>query len=658
MHKNTFRPTPLVQACRLAIAALALAGGSAQADSFTLPNGVEGQWSLNATMGASWRAADRDIMLVAAPNGGFAGVGNGQDDGNLNFNKGSAFTSGPKLSGELQLKQDNYGLFLRANAWYDATLHSKKVEHGSFANRYIKDRKLSDAGFYPASKFDGVALADAYVFGTFELAENMPLTVKAGNQVLNWGESTFIPGVNGMGAFDLSAARRPGAQVKEILRPLQMVSANLGLGNGLSFEAFYQYKWNRTVIDGCGTYWSPADSLNCGSGAVVFGDSVGNDKKQYDGVPILGALPPALLAAMGGAGLGATPINFRVGRAAETRPKDGGEFGLSSHYFASSISTDFGLYYTNYHPRVPFVSVVKTASDAPSIYSGQYAQVFNNLKNFFAAQGNAAAAKQFGTLAAFPAAQINWGYGTENTHAIGLSAATEVAGFSLFGEMSLTKGVPVQINVPDLLVGSVLRVGPQAAMGVTMHDPAVADGTLVKGYDLKDKSQIQMSFVRIMPQLLGASALTVVGEVGMQHWNGIGDPATSTRYGRGFLYGFGPTKALGGTCAGINTVVAYCENEGYATANAWGYRLQAELNYPNVVAGINLKPKLFWSHDVKGYSADSTFIKDRQTLGMVLRADYNNKYYTEVSLTKYNKNAKYDAMHDRDYYSFVAGINF
>ena len=92
----------------------------------------------------------------------------------------------------------------------------------------------------------------------------MPLTVKLGNQVVNWGESLFISGgINQYGAVDVPAARRPGSQVKEILLPIPQISASLGVADGVSIDAFYQLKWTRTVLDGCGTYFSFGDVLNC-----------------------------------------------------------------------------------------------------------------------------------------------------------------------------------------------------------------------------------------------------------------------------------------------------------------------------------------------------------------------------------------------------------
>ncbi len=653
------RPTVLAGACRLVLLALGMmTGQGAQAGTFVLDNGIEGQWSLNTTLGASWRASERDPNLVSGANGGTAGVGNGHDDGNLNFNKGTAYSSAPKATAELQLKKDNLGLFVRATGWYDHTLKDQGVAHGSYANAYVPGAKLDDSAYASLSTFSGVALADAYVYGTFELADNLPLSLKLGNQVLNWGESAFIPGINAMGAFDLTAAHRAGAQVKEILRPLPQLTANLGLGNGLSLEAFYQLKWKPTVLDGCGTYWSLADSLNCGGGATVFGDSAGNDQAQYNGVPLFGLVPAGLRNAVGAGALAATPINFRLNRVDDIKPRDDGQFGVAAHYFANAISTDFGAYFANYHARTPSLTVVKTASPAPSIYSGQYSAAFGAIAKALGSAGQTAAAKQFGLLGAFPGASLGWSYGAEDIKVLGLSAATEAGGFSLFGEASYTRGIPLQINGVDLVIGTVLGVGPQAAMAKFIRDPSVAAGSPGAGYERKDKSQIQMSFVRILPQVLGASSASVIGEVGAQHWSGIGDPSTSTRYGRAFLFGFGPTAALGGTCAGLNPYAPYCENAGYATSNAWGYRLQGELSYSDVFAGVNLKPKLFWSHDVSGYSGDGTFVKDRQVLGTVLRADYNNNYYAELSYTRYNHNAKYDVLHDRDNVSFVVGINF
>ncbi|MTW12159.1 DUF1302 family protein [Pseudoduganella eburnea] len=633
----------------LAVAA-ALASPLAHADTFTTDNGLEGRWSLNTSIGTSIRMKDADKNLISVVNGGTAGAG--ADDGNLNFGKHDAYSTVGKLTAEFQLKGDTYGLFARGFAWYDYTLKNSNMPHGSFNNAYVPNTQLSDHGFDQLSTFDGAALADAYVFANWDVS-GKPLSVKLGNQVVNWGESLFVPGINAMGAFDTSAARRPGAQVKEILRPQPALLANLGLGNGVSVEAFYDIGWRQNVVDGCGTYWSAADSLNCNNGTVLFGDGTKmDDQGQYNGKPFLAGLPPALDPLLASLGLSRSmPLNFRMTTADKIKPKNSGQFGVSGHYFADAIATDFGLYFARYHSHSPIVSVVKQPSALPSVWSGRLAQLAKAVPSL---------APALGTLAVLPPGNIVWDYSGENVKTLGLSAATEAGGFSLFGEVSRTKDIPVQINAIDLLVGTALGIGPQAKLAAMARDPNVPTGTVIHGYDRKDKTQAQVSFIRQIPQVLGADSLTLLGEVAGQKWSGIGDPNTSTRYVRAFMYNFGPTAALGGTCgpAGIQPNASYCENQGYATSSAWGYRLSAELLFPNVVAGINFKPRLYFAHDVKGYSADYLFIEDRQTRSIGLRADYNNRYYADISYTSYNKSAKYDQFHDRDNMSFVIGANF
>jgi hypothetical protein len=603
--RSRFKRGAITQACA---AAIALAGAghtvSASAGVFSLDNGVEGYWSLGTSLGTNWRARDADPALISAGNGGRGGDGN--DDGNLNYRKGSVFSTTAKVSGEVTLKKGNLGAVIGAKGWYDYTAKNKNVAHGSFANGHAPGATLDDSGFDLLSKFSGVALGNAYVFGTLNLAEGTPLNVKLGNHVVNWGESLFISGINQFGAFDLPAFNRPGAQVKDLLLPIPQLSATLALQNGVILEGFYQFKWKKNIVDGCGTYWSFTDILNCPGGGL-FGFDTESDKNRYDGLPGLGGL------------------NTRMGRAADIEPKDGGQFGLAAHYMASAIDTELGAYFVNYHARNPILSLTRSPSPGASLWSG------------------------------FPGTpaptQFLWDYSAQNTKAFGLSASTVVAGWTLNGEASYTKDIPVQINGVDLVAGAGLGAGPLASLAAT------PPGAIVRGYDLKNKTQLQVSTVKIFPRVAAAESLQLIGEVAYQHWAGIGDPNTSTRYGRAGVFGLAQTATM--SCASAqNLNPDYCENKGFATSNSWGYRLLAELSYPNAFAGVNVKPRLFWSHDVKGYSADGTFVEDRQVLGLGARADYNNRYYADFTYTRYNRSAKYDTFHDRDYFSAVVGINF
>ncbi|RCI69286.1 DUF1302 family protein, partial [Pseudomonas aeruginosa] len=111
-------------------------------------------------------------------------------------------------------------------------------------------------------------------------------------------------------------------------------------------------------------------------------------------------------------------------------------------------------------------------------------------------------------------------------------------------------------------------------------------------------------------QVMGAERLTLVGEIGWTHVGGL-ESTSKARYGRDPVFGPGP---LPGTISGLascqalnvstlgtaeaNNVSRYCENDGYTTSDAWGYRARAIWDYNDVFMGVNLKPSVAWSHDV------------------------------------------------------------
>ncbi len=190
-------PLPRFARTRLATVvafAVAIGGGfhvgAAQAGSFTLDNGVEGTWGLNMSLGTSFRTSDADSDLIMTGNGGRGG--SSHDDGNLNYRKkGDIFSTIAKATGELSLRKDNVGLFLRAKAWHDFETSGSGVRHGHSANGFRPGAELDDSEFDRLSRFSGFELLDAYVFADTQLGANNPLTVKLGNHVVNWGKASL-----------------------------------------------------------------------------------------------------------------------------------------------------------------------------------------------------------------------------------------------------------------------------------------------------------------------------------------------------------------------------------------------------------------------------------------------------------------------------------
>lgn len=574
-------------------------GGHARAESFTLGDGWEGRVGLDLSMGAAMRTRSPDKNLIARGNGGVAD-GTTTDDGDRNYKRGDFYSALGKAVGEFELKKDGYGVFLRGKAWYDAVGERGDVLTGHSANGYRRNASLDDSDFYDLSKFKGVELLDAYAFANVNVTDSNAISIKAGNHVVNWGEGLFVPGVSQYNIVDGAAARRPGAQVKEILLPVPQVSFNAGLAEGLSLEGFYQLAWKHSVFEGCGTFWGPSDVLNCSNGVVAQTPAPYSDEAGFTGIRQLGGL------------------TAQLGNAGTIKPRNSGQFGLAARYFASDLGADFGLYYAQYHARMPIYSLKKTATPR-SIYglAGRHTQYFHD-------------------------------YSAEDIKVYGLSASTVIGGWSVGGEISHSRDVPVQLNTSDMNAG-LTGAGPLAS-----RYRGLAAGAVARGYDLKNKTQFQISTIKSFPNVMGAESLSLVGEAAFQHWSGIGDSETSVRYGRSPLYG----RAATATSACATTATNYCDSKGYATSNSWGLRARVGLNYADVFAGVNLSPYMSVAWDVTGYSPDGTFIQDRVNVGLGVRADLLQKYYADLTFSTYNHKAKYDPQRDRDFVALVIGATF
>jgi len=271
-----------------------------------------------------------------------------------------------------------------------------------------------------------------------------------------------------------------------------------------------------------------------------------------------------------------------------------------------------------------------------------------------------------------------WEY-PEDMEIYGLSAATNIAGWSVSAEASLQRNIPAQVNGNDLLNSLLSFVGPNAEAGKAAALLGV-DG-YAKGYKLFTKRQLQLNTVKSFSNVFGAETVLLVAEVGAQS-NSVPDYTLGgVRYGRGFMFGFGsneqlalnPATALtgGNTCSPtlVNAPIPItspvynpqpngCRNDGYVTDFSWGYRLRLSMDYNNVFnSGITVTPSVFWLQDVEGVSIDSTFNEGRQQLGLGLKFNLNKKYTLEGNYVTY-ANADFDPLGDRDYYSLSASVTF
>ncbi|RJF89392.1 DUF1302 domain-containing protein [Oleomonas cavernae] len=556
---------------------------------------VDISFSTVLSAGILIRAEDPSLEFIAPGNrpGGYAST-NAYDDPSLNFDKGDVVSSGVKALSELKLSYENFGAVISGKAWYDYELSEGDRPHGNMVNGYRAGAPLSDDGLSDLAQFKGVELLEAYVRGSFDLGDHA-LEARVGRQVVSWGESTFIGGgINSINPIDVSAFRRPGAELKEGLLPVGLAYVNFGITGDLSLEAFYEFEWAPTEIDACGTYFSTVDAVAHGCNGFTLGAALADT------------------AAIAGG---------RVAKRAEDLDaNDGGQYGAALRYYSAGLDTEFGAYFVNYHSRTPYISVFNTTAangGVPFIPGDPLG-------------GN------FRYVIEYP----------EDIQLYGLSFASVLAGVSVAGEVSYRPDMPVQLNANDLLAA--FASGGAAVDTPISPDVRIGSGALYHGYDEADQYRATVSGFKVLPPMLGAVGITVLGEVGAEMLDGL--PADK-RYGRTAVYGVG---ARNGVCR--ETTAKKCDDDGYVTTFSWGYRGRAIFDYPDVVAGINAKPFLSWSHDVNGTASDGTYIEGRMALGLGLDLDYQG-YSVGGSYVRFI-GGEYNYGKDRDFFSLNATARF
>ncbi|WP_312956278.1 DUF1302 domain-containing protein [Pseudomonas songnenensis] len=593
-RQGIFQPKSLALAVALSIAA------PAYAVNFNIGE-IEGQFDSSMSIGASWSTTDRDMDLVGAANGGTGYTQTG-DDGRLNFKKGETFSKIFKGVHDLELRYRDSGAFIRGKYWYDFELKDE--------SRLFKD--ISDSNRKEAAQSSGAQILDAFVYHNYSVGD-LPGTVRLGRQVVSWGESTFIGNsINSINPLDAAAFRRPGAEIKEGLIPVNMLYVSQSLSDRLSMEAFYQLEWDQTISDNCGTF---------------FAVDVAQDgcDTNYN---ILGPFDPATRAALAAAGLTVTDEGLMVPRGGDRDARDSGQFGVALRWLGDA--TEYGAYFMNYHSRTPNLSMQNT--DNAAVIGGA-------LGALGAGQATVAQALLLGN------GQYFLEY-PEDIRLYGLSFSTTLpTGTAWSGEVSYRPNQPVQINTTDMtgrlalsFVEAFLGGGAGAAMGQA--------GAISNGYNRKEVTQLQTTFTHFFDQVLGAGRVTVVGEIGYAHVGGL-ESTNDVRYGRDAIYG-SPTNPA---------ALADNGRHGFVTANSWGYRLRTIADYNNVFAGINLKPNLSFSHDVDGYGPNGLFNEGSKAVSIGLDAEYQNTYTASLSYTDFF-GGDYNTLVDRDFLAFSVGVNF
>lgn len=599
-----------------AVLALLLATGvpSLPTLAFEFPdNGaIDGNFDTTVSAGAAMRVSGRDKGQIGISNGGTAYGING-DDGTLNYGKGDFVSLNTKVTHELSLSHGNVGLFGRAFYFYD-----RIVSKGDTDRTHLPDA----AEKYAGHDFE---LLDAYVDGDFNVGET-PVSLRAGNQVINWGESVFIRnGLSSLNPIDVSKLRVAGAEVRDVLMPVPAVNAKVEISDSLSLEGFYQIRWAHTEIEPAGTFFSTNDILGPGGDIAHTGFGLPNRADDRDGAPDPGC--PGLCS--------------RVPRAGDRDAPHSGQFGVALRYFAPALNnSELGLYYARIHSRLPVASLragTPASIATPTGYAGSM-RLFRE----------------------FP----------DDIDLAGASVNTEIGatGIALQGEISYRRDQPLQVDDVELLFAglSPLRnlpssgpidplnrlIGLGTATSQSQLGPADW-GEEIAGFRRKDIVQGQAAITKALGPMIGADQVVFLGELGFTQVVGMEDQSELRYEGPGTRTSANPLF----TQLGIQPAT---QEGGFADSLSWGYRAVAGATYNNALGAVSLSPRVAFAHDVSGTAPTpvANFVEGRKTLTLSVEANYLNSWRASLSYTNSFGAEDFNLVGDRDFLSLTASFSF
>jgi len=369
-------------------------------------------------------------------------------DGDRNFQHGIV-TDRVDIFSEADLVYKRMlGARVSGDFWYDGA-YAMMQTAGNPTPGNLSPQGLPTSGLanYTKRFFEGPSgeLYDAFAFVNFDVADH-PVNIKVGRHTQIWGESLLLSGaINGISysqaPIDVAKAYgNPGAEAKELFRPVNNVSASLQVTDNLSLEAQYFLEWQAYRYPEDGTYYGMYD-------LALYGGRVG----------YLGAFQGPVAAGQPGS------TNLWVQRGADLKPKDSGPFGVATRWSPDFLDATIGLYYRRFSDMNPQLAVIPSAAGLGEILDPKLGAV------------NPALAKLYPIIPSGNLGSYNLTY-QENINMYGASLAKQIGGISVGAEFNYRTGMAL-VSDPGVIVynTSVPIPAPfQAALGKALTGQPVA----------------------------------------------------------------------------------------------------------------------------------------------------------------------------------------
>jgi hypothetical protein len=645
---NRTRATACVSAIAVIFALSAAGAGPAAAVDFEAGE-LRGHVDTTVSAGFSMRVQNRDCQMIWVNNGGCQtslGFTN-FDDGDLNYDTWDVFANTYKATVDVELAWRNYGGFFRGSVFYDLATMATDTARTDLARESL----YTSSAFRSGVAGMGYQLLDAYLYGNFEPA-GRPLEIRAGNQLLNWGEGLFYQGVNVTNTVDLNRLRAPGSLIREALLPAPMIRASAEIFKNFSIEAYYQLYWNRTEVDPTGSYFSFNDLVGRGAEGFFFDQDPGATGQSPEemfaetdppalGFPVDPVITPlmrptgdpqfdffvGISEALGypPATISYVPSFFPLGipQLSDRDARKQGQWGVALRYFADAIRTEFGAYYVRFHSKQPslgFVADPYTLNVETFLLIDSWAP---GLRPFLPTDAVNVTMQQVSTPAGY------FREYPEDINIFGVSAATEIFGIAWGAEISYTTQLPINITtaLPDAL------------------DQAAATGRRAKfsGFVREEKLQAHLSaiatigpgdpYVGAIVRALRISSLAVTGEVVMVEFPNFDHDAP----------------------------YATINNLGQVDEFSWAYTTLIRGDYDNPFGvPITVTPSVSFAHAVNGISPgpQPQFIEDTMSVAAGVNVDYQGVWQFGLSYVNFFGGGATNPVIDRDYVSFSVTHSF
>ena len=509
---------------------------------------------VTVSYGASWRTRSADSEALSNIN---------KDDGDRNFDRWSMINNRWTAIADIDFHYNEYGIFMRPKAFYDFAYNGKNDNDspGTNNNDWQNGGDTDYDRFTDQTKDahrDKIEMLDLFAYGTHSF-ENVDMLFRVGRQAVNWGESLFImQGINGATAYlDTTQANVPGVEVKELLMPSEQFYTEI-TWKDFTLCGFYQWRWHKNRLDESGSFFSTADFLD--------------DAGQRMLVQV------------------APGINATIDSAGDDEAKNSGEWGVALRYVAPMLNdTEFGLYFVNYHEKMPMLkeSLMRGGTPSPTMKAlgGSWANLpipghpgltLGDVKPATAAKLNAVDLSSYYLEYA------------ENVRLVGFSFSTILGDTNVAGEVSYRYDMPIAFAT---------KPGQISILGMR--------------YKRSDYYQAQISTISILPQFFLYDRASLITEIGMNH-------------------------ILDG-----DTLV-----EGY-NHTAYGGVFKLSCDYYQLIQNLDLTVPITFSWNPKGTSPIlGTFAEKSDKIGISFDFTYDSVYKVSLGYTNFlhdpNKNPKSD----------------